>query len=124
MELKDFIKQSIMDIASAVQETNIDAKSNGINMLVNPINIYAGHVNERAYTVEGDSENTRRYIEEISFDVAVTTGGEIAGNAGAGINIASIQIGGGGEVKDKHENISRLKFSIPVALPASEYKNP
>ncbi len=124
MELKEFIKQSIMDIASAVQEANIESNESGINMLVNPTNIYSGHANERSYTMEEHSEKTTRYIEEISFDVAVTTGGEIAGKAGAGINIASIQIGGGGEVSDTHENVSRLKFSIPVALPASEYRNP
>ena len=94
---------------------------NGINAIVNPEFIYESGKEKRAYTMP-DRDNDTRYIEDIEFDVAVTTGGEISGEAKGGIKIASFEIGGKGSVVDKEQNVSRIKFMIPVCLPTGKYK--
>ncbi len=121
MELKDFIKQSIIEISEAVQESNEYFIGNNINAFVNPENIYESSNDKRAYTMP-ESNSETRYIENIDFDVAVTTSGEISGEAKAGIKIASLQLGGGGSVTDTQQNISRMKFTVPVCLPTGKYQ--
>ena len=121
MELKDFIKQSIIEISEAVQESNTHFITNGISAIVNPENIYESTNDKRAYTMPERSSETR-HIEDIDFDVAVTTGGEISGEAKGRIKIASFQLGGGGSITDTQQNVSRMKFTIPVCLPTGKYK--
>lgn len=124
MELKEFIKQSIIEISQAVQEANSHFGDNGINAIVNPEFICESGKDKRAFTMPFDEEspNENRFIENIDFDVAVTTGGEISGEAKGGIKIASFEIGGKGSVVDKQQNVSRIKFIIPVCLPTGKYK--
>lgn len=121
MELKDFIKQTLLDLAGAIKETNEDESS---NIIVNPKHTSSGAESEGyAYkeAVGGGTEDTRP-IQKIKFDVAVTTAGAIQGETGAGINVAGLKVGGSGEVKDEHQNESRIQFEIPVALPNGEYR--
>ena len=120
MKLKDFIKQSIIEISEAVQESNDYADENKLNLIANPKNIHE-NINKRP-TTDGEDYGNYRYIENIDFDVAVTTGGEISGEAKGGIKIVSFQVGGGGSVIDKQQNVSRIKFTIPVCLPTGKYK--
>lgn len=124
MELKDFIKQSIIEISEAVQEANSHLGDNGINAIVNPEFIYESGKDRRAFTTPPDEEspNENRFIENIDFDVAVTTEGEINGEARGGIKIASFEIGGKGSIVDKQQSVSRIKFTIPVCLPTGGYK--
>ncbi len=121
MELKEFIKQSIIEISEAVQEVNAHFNSKSINAFVNPEFIYESDKDKRPYTMP-DKSNEIRYIEDIEFDVAVTTGGEISGEAKGGIKILSFQAGGGGSITDTQQNVSRMKFTIPVCLPTGKYK--
>jgi hypothetical protein len=121
VELKEFIKQSIIEISEAVKESNEHFNSKGINAFVNPEFIYESDRDKRSYTMP-EKSNEIRYIEDIEFDVAVTTGGEISGEAKGGIKIASFQVGGGGSVVDKQQNVSRMKFTVPVCLPTGKYK--
>jgi hypothetical protein len=58
----------------------------------------------------------------IDFDVAVTSSSSASGNVGGGINVAGFELGGKGEVNDGNENVSRIKFQIPVRLPFNETK--
>ncbi len=124
MELKEFIKQSIIEISEAVQEVNAHFNSKSINAFVNPEFIYESGEYIRPFTIPRAEENPNenRYIEEIQFDVAVTTEGEINGEARGGIKIASFEIGGKGGTIDRQQNASRIKFTIPVCLPTGRYK--
>lgn len=122
MELKDFIKQTLIDIAGAIKEAN---ENSDTNIIVNPKQTGGGaETSEFAYKEEaqgGGTEDTRP-IQKVKFDIAVTTGGSIQGGAGAGITVVGLKVGGSGEVTDKHQNESRIQFEIPVALPNGEYR--
>ncbi len=111
MELKTFIKQSLLDIAGAIKEVGEDTST---NMVVNPSDVAGG----RGKIVKV-SEGKYIDLQHIKFDVAVTIGNNARGDVGAGINIAGLKIGGAGEVSDEHETASRIQFEIPIALPHS-----
>ena len=121
MELKDFIKQTLIDIAGAIKEVNEDRTT---NIIVNPKDMHGGPKDSSyAYLPDDDGlAKDNRPVQNIKFDVAVTTGGSMQGDLGAGINVAGLKIGGSGEVTDEHQNISRIQFEIPVALPNGEYR--
>lgn len=122
MELKDFIKKTILDIAGAIQEANEEAGK--IDLIVNYNDIVRDHQGDTFITkMKYDNDDTdKRQIQNIKFDVAVTAGGSLEGNAGASINVAGLEIGGEGKVIDKHSTVSRIQFEIPVALPNGKFK--
>jgi hypothetical protein len=115
MELKTFIKQSLLEIAGAIKEVNEDTTT---NMIVNPTNVSSSNGTKIVEVIK----NSYVEIQDIKFDIAVTISGNIKGEAGASINVAGLKIGGSGEATDEHEKVSRIQFSIPVALPCDKSK--
>lgn len=115
MELKEFIKTAITDIASAVSELQAELDNGAI---VNPT-LPQGENGK--HLLIGDEV---RAIEKLNFDVAVTVAESmgIEGGAKAGISIFGAKVGS--ESSAKTESASRLAFSIPVVLPSSHVKTP
>lgn len=114
MELKEFIKAAISDITDAINELQNEIGGNAIVSppMPSPISLK---------TLKQDGKN--RLISDIDFDVAITVGSinSMEGNAGAGIlQVFSAKVNAGNE--SRIENISRLRFSIPVIFPTAEFK--
>lgn len=119
MELKDFIKGVVFDITEAIKECQ-DELDNG--SIVSPTNRMAA---EKVKSNAGDLK-----ISYIDFEVAVSASSEIETNdtRRKGIEVSGsvlgLRIGGkiGNENncegnKQASENISRIKFSIPIVYP-------
>jgi hypothetical protein len=106
MDLKDFVKQALVDITSAVEE----AKD------ISPVSIAPGYVS----TEKGRSTITDPQF--IEFDVATTVveSSSTSGSGGAKISVVGVGISLGGErgVTANHESVSRVKFQIPVYFQA------
>lgn len=113
MELKEFIKTALVDIVNAVKETQNEV---GDSATVMPIRTKAYQTFDIA--VEGGHE----IVSNIDFDMAVTVGSKegAEGKAGGGIQIAQIlNIGAGHRenIENSSQNVSRMKFTIPIVLP-------
>ena len=110
MELKDFVKGVILDVTNAIKECQ-DEVDNGA--IISPTNSKA---TEKIKATSGDLK-----ISYIDFEVAVTAGTStgINGEIGGGIKVLSSFIGAktGADNKETNENISKVKFSIPVVYP-------
>ena len=119
MELKDFIKGVISDITNAVKECQEELDNGAI---VSPVN---GKSVEVAHTVQGDKK-----ISYVDFELAVTASSETSANGErkGGIEVKSSFLGFqiGGKIDDRvtnesnkqiNENISKIKFSIPIIYP-------
>lgn len=115
VELKDFIKTTIMDIATAIEEANTEALGGSVDVLVNPSPITKMGEHYESYVPH--TPDTNRKVEMIDFDVAVTSSASAEGGAETGINIAGFKIGADGSIAEGNENVSRIKFQIPVRLP-------
>ncbi len=100
MELKQFIKGVLSDVAGAIKESQDEIK-NGI--VINPGQI----------TNNGGYEGRCFMANNIDFDVAIsaTTDKE----KGIGINVLSSTIGG--KKNNETSEVTRIKFSIPVLYP-------
>ena len=113
MELKEFIKTAVTDIAGAVSELQNELQNGTI---INPTISRGDSVN--AILIN----NEVRMMERLHFDIAVTVTEttELNGNARVGISVIGAKLNQGNA--ETTENVSRMTFSIPVVLPSTHVK--
>ena len=116
MELKEFITESLVQIAEGIDDAN--AKLKGSEAFVNPNSVQAYSKEAKAYgRVNTNFKEDLPLVELIEFDVAIQAeSGEKTGG-GLKISIASIGLGAEGSTSDSHSSQSRIKFSIPMVYP-------
>ena len=109
MELKDFIKEAIKDIAEAIKESNEELSEIGV--ITNPRNVASIGQQEGIYghTFVPSQNNSSRPVHLLSFDIAVSSAEKKNGKEGIGVNV--------GEKISESNTDSRLKFTIPIAFP-------
>lgn len=119
MNLEEFIKQTIVQIASGMEAASGALEES--TCCVNPMNsdLTDGH----GSTIHVLSES--QPATPIEFDVAITTS-ETTGKTGkAGLQILSMfGVGGEGTKESGYSIYSRVKFVIPVALPVFDKTSP
>lgn len=117
MELKEFIKASLVQINQAISESNEQLEESGA--VINPKGVQINSDNSQAYGRQSWKDEHHKYkvVQKIDFDVAVYAQNDETAGGGAKISIASIGIGAEAEVKNMNKSESRLKFSIPVIYP-------
>lgn len=115
MELKQFIKATLIDIVSAIRETQAEVKEYATIL---PLK----EQSEKITAIQ--MKDGLADISDIDFDVAITIGTEKNTEKGikAGINVVGIfnaiaATKGDGTMTS--QNISRIRFSISVLLPHS-----
>jgi hypothetical protein len=110
MDLKEFIRESIVEIAAAICEADDEIKPRG------------GLVNPGANTLDTPtgprSTSFVRPRTTLKFDIAVTSRDEkdIDGKISGRIAVISASIGS--DSKSTSESASRLRFEIDVVFPA------
>lgn len=112
MDLQTFVKLTIIQICDGVDDAANEVKSRGA--LVNPNGTYndgnATYVNpERPRTVQN-----------VEFDVAVTTIEGTGTEGGIGVMVGSIGLGSKGKSDTSKSSTSRVKFTVPISLPGSD----
>jgi len=115
MELQKFIESSISQIVSGIANVGDTAKESGA--LLNPRQD-TWRYGEGIYF---DSK-TGSVLTNIEFDIAVTATEGEKKKEGIGVAIASVVLGTQNQSEKENEQVSRIKFSIPVVLPSSESK--
>jgi len=119
MDLKDFIKETVSAIVSATLELQAELGPTGA--IVNPPTSSSNDM-----TFEKHSPiQTMRKVEVVDFDVAVTAKSETSGEVKAGARILMVEIGGKADHGRAKEDVSRVRFQIPIVLPPSpeEYED-
>lgn len=107
MELKDFIKGVIADITEAISESQSELNNGAI---VSPSQCLSGkaiRIKDYGYLVS-----------DIDFEVVLTTEESSKGGGNLGANIKVLSFGINGDNVNKSENLSRVRFTIPVVYPS------
>ena len=111
MDIKDFVKESLMQIAESINEANVELEGKGTYI---PSGDMIGE--GVLFSIIKGSE-TKHFIK-VEFDLAVAVSQEHGTSGGGGLSIASLaKVGIKGEDIEGKEEISRIKFMIPMALP-------
>ena len=101
MELKDFIRETLLQIMAGVEEAKNGWKGGGV---INPV-------------LSLDVDFTKNQLQEVCFDVAVTAQDEKTGGAGGGIRVFSVDLAGKAERTTTNSTVSRISFKIPIMPP-------
>lgn len=116
MDLKEFIKETIVQVTEAIIESNEELKVKGA--IVNPGKIKVNSDSSQAYGRESRQiEHQSRIVQKLEFDVAVVAQDEKSAGAGAKISVMSLKLGADGEVNYTNKSESRIKFAIPIIYP-------
>lgn len=119
MNLKEYIKTAITDITSAISELQGELVNGAI---VSPSLQNDDDVKSTEYVKDPHDPGCIMKITNIEFDVATTVGTNEGKGAEGGLNISVFQANIGSKSSAKLENVSRIAFTIPVALPAYRVK--
>ncbi|MCU7850059.1 MAG: hypothetical protein KZQ89_19125 [Candidatus Thiodiazotropha sp. (ex Lucinoma kastoroae)] len=113
MDLKDFVKETLVQISSGVKDAQDDVRALG------------GYANPaaRVQVRESDSSHLAQIgggqnVFMIDFDVAISVIEESEAGAEAKLKVASfLSLGGGGTVGSSSSSTNRISFKVPLALP-------
>lgn len=114
MELKDFIKETLIQITNGVAEAQKAVKDTGC--LINP----AGYNNQR-YIEEGDNSNMRG-VQKITMSIAITVTEGNENKAGLGVVSGFFTAGTATKSNDVSSTVNRIEFDIPISLPVMTYE--
>lgn len=115
MKLQEFVSQTLREIIAGVKEAQKDARTAGA--VINPE--ISGSCKTKSFAdVPVDGGLISLPVENIDFDVAVTSTDMTEREAGAGIFVAAFSFGAKEKNDTSNSSINRIKFSVPIALPA------
>jgi hypothetical protein len=117
MNLDEFISESLKGIFKGVKDAQDFAKENGGR--VNPIYFSTNAINKKNDFVKIESNEGSTMVTEIDFDIAVTASDKKESGISGGISVLSLKFGGKTDGEKYNETVSRIKFSIAVALPST-----
>lgn len=117
MELKDFVRESLLQIIAGVSEAQDELEDT--NAETNPRDVIFPKSNLLPY-IHDKATGGSKAVDFVEFDVAVTAQEGTQTKGGIGVVMGIVGIGSQGKSEQKNEQHSRLKFKILVALPYKE----
>jgi len=123
MELKDFVRDSILQIVRGMVEAQDVIGEYGAS--VNPPPLHNPTPDVVRYAATGpDGEKVLSLLQDLEFDVALTS--RDTQNDGGKVAVLAGFIGGGISASSEkgQEAISRLRFKVPIGLPIGPGEQP
>ena len=112
MELKDFVTQTLVQIAQGVAAAQGTVRSAG--GFVNPTAHVAGGATRHFGHLPGNDQ----HVFLVDFDVGVTVNESLGTNAEAKLQVANfIKIGASANTAESQQTVNQIRFSVPIALP-------
>lgn len=108
MDVKDFVTETLKQIIEGVREAQVHAAQNDAYV-----------AREKGYYGDPTGETKE---QDIAFDIAVTIQKSRDKEGAGGLKIPFIEAGGGINVTDANSSVSRIRFTVPIMLPAQKLK--
>lgn len=119
MDLKDFIRESLVQISQGIEEANEALKDSIAE--VNPAKFIAHSGESQAYgRVSATADENKPLVHLVDFDVAIQAQQGSESGGGMKLSIASVGIGADAKTRDSSSTESRLKFAIPMVYPSNK----
>lgn len=116
MELKEFISETLTQIAQGVKEAQENVA--GLGAKVNPSNVtsFEGNVPH----CKGSPHSKGRVLCDVEFNVALTNDTSKASGSGIGVLFAGLSLGGRQSTSDKDTTLNSIKFNVIMELPTQD----
>ena len=117
MELKEFISQTLVQVAEGISEANQQLQNS--DAVVNPPNVSVSRSSDsQVYgTIKRNYQSEFTPVQKIDFDVSVTATKGTETNGGIKIGIGTIGLGSEGRSENENQASNRIKFSVPMVMP-------
>src|SRR5690349_16658267 len=111
MELKEFVRETLVQVIAAVSEAQPKGRELGADICPSFSNIGSKLVSESMYA-------GTEVASMFDFDVAISATDSKTG--GAKLTVVALALGGslGGDLTSETATVSRIRFKIPVFLPS------
>lgn len=120
MDIKEFIKETLIQISEGICEANKQMSSRNSFVATENITNQSGIPVNDTYSYK---EGASHLVRPIDFDIAVTVSDASAQSGKGGIEVLSLfHAGGGIENQSSSNTTHKIKFSIPLALPVEPKK--
>lgn len=114
MELKDFISDTLVQIAEGVKSAQSEYKSLGGKVNPSGMKQVNGDVAwGKSIPIHGEAS----LLCEVKFEVALTSEEKDNNAGGIGVLFGALSIGGKSENQNNVSSITNVRFNIPVCLP-------
>ena len=115
MELKEFIKETLVQIAEGVKLAQDDyAKLGG---KVNPDGMYE-YSQDITHGNPGKYQTDRKTpLSRVDFEISLSDEAGESGKSGIGVLLGALTLGSVGEDNNKTTSLTKVRFSVPVKLP-------
>jgi hypothetical protein len=114
VELRTFIRKTLIQVIEGIQEAQKESQET--SAIINPSN-----TSMKQQVRHPDSGNNYS-IQELHFDIAVTTTDKEGKSGGIGIFVSSLGIGGKKEIQASQITENRIQFSVPIVFPEPSQK--
>jgi len=123
MELKDFVKETLIQIIKGVKDAQIEVQKAG--GMVNPtLRVLADKGASAAVLGQPSGEHGGNYVFLVDFDVAVIVEEGKETKGGIGVVTGIFSLGSQGKSDQIASNTSRIQFKVPILLPQQKAQPP
>jgi hypothetical protein len=113
MDLRDFVSETLIQIADGVKQAQ--EKATEIGARVNPkLTGGATHAAQHGFLAASGAP-----AQIVQFDVALTVKEGSGTKGGIGIFAGAVTLGSSGQSNAENSSVSRVKFSVPLSFPES-----
>lgn len=116
MELKDFVKETLLQITQGVKEAQEATFEYGA--VINP-GTYASGENYNHAVIK----NKKYPIQDVEFEVALTATTGEGNKSGIGVAFGAFAIGGNKSTEEKNISVTNIKFTVPAVFPVVDGEN-
>jgi hypothetical protein len=115
MELKDFVRETIQNIAAGVAEAQLATKEYGA--VVNPSGLN--------YHKDGQHNvSTHAIPQEILFNVGLTSTSKDGSSEGIGVFLGGVTLGKKNDSGNEDIAVTSVQFTVPIVLPSGSSMRP
>ena len=108
MELKDFVTETLMQIIEGIKDAQ--EKSSELGAIINPRSITGS-------TLSAVVKDRTHSVQEIGFEVALTSTTDENSKKCIGVALGSVGIGANKTQGEKEVSATSVRFSIPITRP-------
>lgn len=116
MELRQFVSETLGQIVGGIKDAQENTDNEGA-LIVPAREGGSYHAQE-----ELDHDGFIHSIQAIDFDVAITTTEATGTKGGIGLFVGAVGLGTQGASDTSNQSVSRIKFTIPIALPSKRVR--
>jgi len=111
MELKEFVKETLLQITQGVKEAQEECKELG--GWVNPLLKAPRKMEGKGF----EMDNEHYPVTIVEFKVGLTENIGTENKKGIGVFLPSISLGAAQTKDNNHQSVTSIEFSVPVVLP-------